>query len=60
MSISGMMQQNVQALRQTVNLSLLNMAKNTQASAAQEMLAQFSQTQSTIHPTSGHTIDLRG
>jgi len=66
MDINSMMSSQLSSLRQTVNLSLLNMAKNTEAAGATVMLEDFSKNQAQIqsaaqaaHPTLGKSLDIK-
>ncbi|MGC5324867.1 polyribonucleotide nucleotidyltransferase [Brevibacillus sp. SYSU BS000544] len=64
MELNSMMGQQLAALRQTVSLSVMNMAQTTGAAQATVMLNDFSKAQETAksapHPTLGKIVDLRG
>lgn len=66
MDINSLMGAQLSSLRQTVNLSLLNMTKNTKVAGATMMLQDFSQNQAQIqsaaqasHPTLGKSLDIK-
>ncbi|HZG15387.1 MAG TPA: polyribonucleotide nucleotidyltransferase [Candidatus Bathyarchaeia archaeon] len=61
MDISSIMSSQLASLKHTVSLSVLNMAKTTQAAGAAAMIQDFSKAQSQIqasHPTSGGKFDV--
>ncbi len=57
------MANNLQQLRHTVNMNLLNGNLATQAAQSTVMLKDFEEAQQAViakHPTSGNMIDLKG
>ncbi|WP_261134078.1 polyribonucleotide nucleotidyltransferase [Bacillus sp. Marseille-Q3570] len=63
MELSSFMANDLQQLRHTLNMNLLDGNLATQAAQSTVMLKDFEEAQQAVqaqHPTSGHTIDLKG
>ncbi|WP_408006258.1 polyribonucleotide nucleotidyltransferase [Pseudalkalibacillus sp. A8] len=63
MEISSFMANNLQQLRHTFNMNLLDGSLATKAAQSTVMLKDFEAAQQAVqaqHPTSGHNFDLKG